>query len=210
MKTKEELICEFVEVGKTLYDRGYATGSAGNMSVLLPDNTVAATPTGSCLGKLDPNNLSIVDMDGNLLSGPKATKEVLFHLALYKNNPDHKAVVHLHCSYCTAYSCISGLNKDSVFKPITPYLVMRMGDVPLISYYKPGSPNLTKDIGALANKHNAFLMANHGMITCGQSLNEALCNVEELEASCKLYFILRGTNEPIKYLTADEINELRK
>lgn len=210
MKTKEEIIAEFVEVGKTLYERGYATGSAGNMSVCLPDGTVAATPTGSCLGKLDPENLSIVDMEGNLLSGPKATKEVLFHLAIYRNNPEQKAVVHLHCCYCTAYACLKDLDKDSVLNPITPYVVMRMGDVPLIPYYKPGSIHLAEDIGAVAAGHNAFLMANHGMITCGKTMNEALCNAEELEASCKLFFVLRGCEDRIRYLTEAEINELRK
>ena len=68
MTPQEQLLLEFAETGKSLYERGYATGAAGNMSVLLPDGTVAVTPTGSCLGKLDPNNLSIVDMEGNLLN----------------------------------------------------------------------------------------------------------------------------------------------
>lgn len=208
--TREEITAEFVETGRTLYDRGYATGSAGNMSVVLPDGTVAATPTGSCLGRLEQDKLSIVDMEGNLLSGPRATKEVLFHLAIYRNNPELKAVVHLHCCYCTAYACLKGLNKDSVLQPITPYVVMRMGDVPLIPYYKPGSIHLAEEIGAVAAGHNAFLMANHGMITCGRTLNEALCNAEELEASCKLYFLLKGEEERIRYLSEAEIQELRK
>ena len=210
MTPQEQLLLEFAETGKSLYERGYATGAAGNMSVLLPDGTVAVTPTGSCLGKLDPNNLSIVDMEGNLLKGPKATKEVLFHLAIYKNNPDHKAIVHLHCSFATAYSCLKDLNPKSVFNPITPYLVMRMGDVPLIPYHKPGSLGLTNDIAVVAAHHNAFLMANHGMITCGKNLNEAMNNAEEFEASCKLYFLLQGCPERIKYLSESEINELRK
>ncbi len=208
--SREEIIAEFVATGKTLYDRGYATGSAGNMSAVLPDGTVVATPTGSCLGRLDPNNLSIVDREGNLLSGPKATKEVLFHLAIYRKNPEQQAVVHLHCSYCTAYACLKDLNPQSVLQPITPYVVMRMGDVPLIPYYKPGSIHLAEDIEAVAAGHNAFLMANHGMITCGRTLNEAMCNAEELEASCKLYFLLRGEQERIRYLSEAEIQELRK
>lgn len=207
---KEEIINEFVEVGRILYERGYATGSAGNMSAVLPDGTVVCTPTGSCLGRLDPKNLSIVDMEGNLLSGPKATKEVLFHLAIYRNNPDQKAVVHLHCCYCTAYACLKDLDPVSVLRPVTPYVVMRMGDVPLIPYYKPGSIHLAEDIGAVAAGHNAFLMANHGMITCGRTLNEAMCNAEELEASCKLYFLLKGEESRIRYLNDEQIQELRK
>ena len=104
---KASIISDFISAGKTLYDRGYASGAAGNMSTLLPDGTIVATPTGSCLGQLLESELSIVDFDGNLLSGNKASKEVLFHLAIYKNNPEVSSVVHLHCCYCTAYSCLT-------------------------------------------------------------------------------------------------------
>ena len=103
MKYEREIV-EFVEVGRTLYDSAYATGSAGNMSVLLPDGNILATPTGSCMGRLDPETLSVLTRDGTLVAGAKATKEVLFHMALYDNNPDIRAVVHLHCCYCTALS----------------------------------------------------------------------------------------------------------
>ena len=192
MSEKEELIAQFIAAGKTLYERGYASGAAGNMSQLLPDGTVVATPTGSCLGQLVPEELSIVDMDGNLLSGKKATKEVKFHLAIYQNNPEVKSVVHLHCCYCT----------------VTPYVVMRMGTVPLIPYYKPGSIHLAEDIAKVAAGHKAFLMANHGMITCGKNLTEAVNNAEELEAACQTFFLLQGVKDRIHYLSADEIAEL--
>ncbi len=209
MSTKEELIAQFICAGKTLYDRGYASGAAGNMSQVLPDGTVLATPTGSCLGSLVADELSIVDMEGNLLSGRKATKEVKFHLAIYKNNPEVQSVVHLHCCYCTAYACLKDLNPDSVLKPVTPYVVMRMGDVPLIPYYKPGSIHLAEDIAKVAAGHKAFLMANHGMITCGKNMTEAVNNAEELEAACQTFFLLRGMEDRIRYLTDAEIEELR-
>ena len=125
MSEKEELIAQFIAAGKTLYERGYASGAAGNMSQLLPDGTVVATPTGSCLGQLVAEELSIVDMEGNLLSGKKATKEVKFHLAIYQNNPEVKSVVHLHCCYCTAYACLKDLDPHNAIRPVTPYVVMR-------------------------------------------------------------------------------------
>lgn len=208
MSTKAELIAQFIAAGQTLYERGYASGAAGNMSQLLPDGTVVATPTGSCLGKLKADELSLVDQQGNLLSGPKATKEVLFHLAIYRNNSEVKSVVHLHCCYCTAYACLKDLDPNNAIRPITPYVVMRMGQVPLIPYYKPGSIHLAEDIGQVAAGHKAFLMANHGMITCGKDMTEAVNNAEELEAACQTYFLLQGQSERIRYLTADEIAEL--
>ena len=208
MSEKEELIAQFIAAGKTLYERGYASGAAGNMSQLLPDGTVVATPTGSCLGQLVPEELSIVDMDGNLLSGKKATKEVKFHLAIYQNNPEVKSVVHLHCCYCTASACLTDLDPHNATRPVTPYVVMRMGTVPLIPYYKPGSIHLAEDIAKVAAGHKAFLMANHGMITCGKNLTEAVNNAEELEAACQTFFLLQGVKDRIHYLSADEIAEL--
>lgn len=210
LMTEQETIKEFVEVGKTLYDRGYATGAAGNMSVRLEGDRVLATPSGSCLGKLDASTLAVVTMDGVQLSGKKATKEIRFHLAIYRNNPEIRAIVHLHSTYCTALGCLDNLDKSSVVKPITPYVVMRMGDIPLVPYYKPGSEMLAKELAALAPGHKAFLLANHGPITCGKTLVEALNNAEEFEAAAKIFFTLQGHRDHIRYLTSEEVDELRK
>lgn len=200
---------QFIAVGASLYQRGYATGAAGNMSVVLPDNTVLATPTGSCLGTLEADRLSVLSQDGTLLSGDKPTKEAKFHLAIYQGNPQLKAIVHLHSCYCTALACLKNLNPVSVFKPFTPYVVMRMGDIPLVPYYKPGSPRLAEDLLKLAPGHKAFLLANHGAIACGKNLTEAVNNAEELEATAKLFFVLQSRREDIRYLTEDEVAELR-
>lgn len=205
----EHIKAEFVAAAASLFARGYATGAAGNMSQVLPDGTVLATPTGSSMGKLDPERLSIVTMDGELISGDKATKEVAFHLAIYKANPSLKAVVHLHSCYCTALSCLKDLDKNNVIKPFTPYVVMRMGDVPLIPYYKPGSSEIARDLSEIAGNHKAFLLANHGPITCGATLTEAVNNAEELEATAKLYFVLGQDRERIAYLSEEQVSALK-
>jgi len=92
-KAEQSLREEMTRIASSFFQRGYATGSAGNLSLLLPDGNLLATPTGSCLGNLDPQRLSKVTADGEWLSGDKPSKEVLFHLALYRNNPRCKAVV---------------------------------------------------------------------------------------------------------------------
>lgn len=200
---------EFVAAAASLFTRGYATGAAGNMSQVLPDGTVLATPTGSSMGKLDKERLSIVTMDGELICGDKPTKEVAFHLAIYKANPSLKAVVHLHSCYCTALSCLNDLDKENVIKPFTPYVVMRMGDVPLVPYYKPGSAEIAQDLSILAPNHKAFLLANHGPITCGANLTEAVNNAEELEATAKLYFVLNQDRNRIAYLSQEQVAALK-
>lgn len=206
----QQIIDEFIATGKTLYDRGYATGSAGNMSAVLGDGTVVATPSGCCLGRLDPQTLARVRLNGEQFAGLKATKEIKFHLAIINNNPEVKAVIHLHSCYCTALACLDNLDKNSVIRPFTPYVVMRMGDIPLVPYYKPGSDKIAEVLTALAPGHKAFLLANHGPITCGKNLTEALNNAEEFEATARLFFTLQGYREHIRYLTAAEIKELRK
>lgn len=206
--TEQQARQQLIDIASSLFQRGYATGSAGNISLLLDDNTILATPTGSCLGRLQPNDLSKLTLSGEFISGKKPSKEVKFHLGLYNNNSKCKAVVHLHSLYLTALSCLQDLNHQNAIKPFTPYVVMRMGNVPVIPYYKPGDIRIATDLASLALNHQAFLLANHGAVTIGENLEEATNNYEELEETAKLIFILK--DQKINYLTEDEINELRK
>jgi len=207
MTNEADLRKQLVELSRSLFDRGYSTGGGGNISLLLPDGHVLTTPTGSCLGRLNISTLSKVDLDGNLISGDKPSKEVAFHLEIYKNNTECRAIVHLHSTYLTALSCIKGLNKENALSPFTPYYVMRIGQLPVIDYFKPGAPQLAQEIGKKA-LYNAILLENHGSVVIGKNLIDAVNNAEELEETAKLFFILQ--NEKIKYLTSKEIDELKK
>ncbi|GKW03710.1 3-oxo-tetronate 4-phosphate decarboxylase [Pectobacterium versatile] len=197
---------EMVKLGASFFQRGYATGSAGNLSLLLDDGTLLATPTGSCLGELDAERLSKVSMSGEWISGDKPSKEVSFHLSIYRNDPECKAIVHLHSTYLTALSCLEGLDTQDAIKPFTPYVVMRVGKVPVVPYYRPGDARLGEDLAKLASRYKAFLLANHGPVVTGKDLRAAADNMEELEETAKLIFILG--DRKIRYLTADEITEL--
>ena len=197
---------EMVKLGASFFQRGYATGSAGNLSLLLEDGNLLATPTGSCLGELDVDTLSKVTMNGEWLSGDKPSKEVSFHRAIYQNDSECKAIVHLHSTYLTALSCLEGLNTEDAIRPFTPYVVMRVGKVPVVPYYRPGDARLGEDLGKLASDYKAFLLANHGPVVTGKNLRAAADNMEELEETAKLIFILG--ERKIRYLTAPEIAEL--
>lgn len=205
--TEQQARKEMVRLGASFFQRGYATGSAGNLSLLLDDGTLLATPTGSCLGELDAQRLSTVTLHGEWIAGDKPSKEIAFHRALYLNNPDCRAVVHLHSHYLTALSCLQNLDSQNCIRPFTPYVVMRVGDVPVVPYYKPGDARLAEDLAQLAPRYRAFLLANHGPVVVGQSLQEAADNTEELEETARLMFTLG--DRAIRYLTADEVAELR-
>ncbi|EIX9516932.1 aldolase [Klebsiella pneumoniae] len=196
-----------VSLGRSFFQRGYATGSAGNLSVLLDDHTILATPTGSCLGELEAERLSKVTLDGEHLSGDRPSKEVSFHRAVYLNNPQCRAIVHLHCLYLTALSCLENLDTESCIRPFTPYVVMRMGNVPVVPYFRPGDAQIGEHLSRLAPNHNAFLLANHGPVVSGKTLREAADNLEELEETARLIFTLG--DRPIRYLTPAEIAALR-
>ncbi|RWR01452.1 aldolase [[Pantoea] beijingensis] len=198
---------QMVTIARSFYQRGYATGSAGNLSVLLEDGAILATPTGSCLGELEADDLSKVTLAGEWISGKKPSKEVSFHLALYNHNPACLAIVHLHCHYLTALSCLNNLNTESAMTPCTPYVVMRVGDIPVVPYFRPGDPQIGEYLSARAKQHRAFLLANHGPVVMGKTLRDATDNLEEMEAAARLFFTLE--NYPVRYLSSDEIATLR-
>ncbi|CFR20860.1 aldolase [Yersinia kristensenii] len=198
---------DMVKLGASFFQRGYATGSAGNLSLKLADGTLLATPTGSCLGELNAERLSKVSLAGDWISGDKPSKEISFHRAIYLNNPACGAIVHLHSLYLTALSCLQGLDEHNAIKPFTPYVVMRVGDVPVVPYYRPGDSRLGEALAKLAPQYRAFLLANHGPVVVGKSLREAADNMEELEETARLVFTL--SDRPIRYLTDNEVAELR-
>ncbi|WP_299141929.1 aldolase [uncultured Vibrio sp.] len=199
---------QLVELAKSMFDRGYATGGAGNISVKLDDNRVLATPTGSSFGRLDPDRLSVVDMDGQHISGDKPSKEVSFHLQIYNNRASAHAIVHLHSTYLTALSCLNGLDKSNAIKAFTPYYVMRVGKLPVVDYFNPGDPQIGVELAALASEHRAYLLANHGPVVTGTDLIDAVDNAEELEETARLALLLKGLD--VSYLSDANVDILSK
>lgn len=204
--TEQQQREQMAALARSLFERGYSVGGAGNLSVRLVDGNYLVTPTGSSLGRLEPERLALIDGEGNPLSGDKPSKEAVFHLAIYRNNPKAQAIVHLHSTYLTALSCLENLAPDNAIRPFTPYYVMRVGKLPVIPYYRPGDPRLADELGERAASAKAFLLASHGVVVTGDSLVDAVDNTEELEETAKLLFTLQ--NQAVRYLTSDEIADL--
>ncbi len=198
---------QIAELGKSLYDRGLAHGSAGNISVKLADGYLL-TPTNSCLGRLDPAKISRLDGNGRLISGDTPSKEAFLHLGMYGERPTSTAVVHLHSLHAVAVSCLDGLNPADVFPPITAYAVMQVGKLALAPYYAPGDMALAEAVRKLAGKHHAILLAHHGPVVAGTSLTAAVYAIEELEQTARLMLLLKG--QPVRLLTAEQIADLNR
>ena len=198
---------QMAELGKSLYDRGLAHGSAGNISVKLTDGYLL-TPTNSSLGRLDPAKISRLDGNGQLVSGDAPSKEAFLHLGMYQERPASTAVEHLHSVHAVAVSCLDGLNPADVFPPITAYAAMQVGQLALVPYYPPGDKALADAVRKLAGKHHAILLANHGPVVAGASLSAAVYAIEELEQTARLMLLLQG--RPTRLLTAEQIADLNR
>ena len=149
-----------------------------------------------------------LDTNGKLLSGDAPTKEVFLHLAMYDQRPNNGAVVHLHSTHSVAVSCLADVNPEDVLPPVTAYYVMRVGSLPLVPYYPPGDPSLAEAVAKLAGKHHAVLLANHGPVVAGTSLDAAVGAIEELEETARLFLLLR--QEKTRWLTAEQVADVRK
>ena len=194
-----------VERGRSLYDRGYAHGSSGNLSMRI-DDAILITPTGSSLGRLDPLRLAKLAADGTSLSGDPPSKEAFLHLAMYSQRPRARAIVHLHCTCAVAISCLVHADTRNVLQPLTAYHVMRVGTLPLVPYFRPGDRALAEAVGKEAVTHRAVLLANHGPVVSGKSLDDAVDAAEELEQTAKLTLLLNGRD--VRPLDAAQVAQL--
>lgn len=204
--TEAQLRQDIVRWAKSIFDRGLTSGSSGNISARIGD-VVIATPTNSCLGFLAADTLSKVSLSAGHVSGDPPTKEMPLHLAFYRNRPQCGAVVHLHSSYATALSCLSSTPADNAIPPITPYVVMRAGSVPLVPYRTPGSVEAGDIAARFAPNHSAILIANHGPVATGKTLDAAVSAIEEIEEAAKLVFLTRGS--AVNLLDEAEVRALR-
>ncbi len=199
-----DAICE---AGLSLFSRGLTFGSTGNISVRLPEGVWLMTPTNASLGKLDPTTLSKFDPGGRLVSGDRPTKEAFLHFCMYGQRADAYAVVHLHSTHSVAVSILADVDPRDALPPLTAYFVMRVGRLPLAPYFPPGDELLARAVEALAGEHHAVLLANHGPVVAGTSLDNARYATEELEETAKLFLMLRG--ERIRPLTQAQVEDLR-
>ncbi len=196
---------QLVALSASLFERGYSVGSAGNISVRI-DGGYLMTPTNSSLGRLRPEQLSVLDADFNHVAGDAPSKEVPMHRAVYQARPDAQAIVHLHPTHLTALSCLWQPG-EPLIEPLTPYFVMRVGrDIPVVPYFRPGSTEAIDEIAEAAGRAPAIVLAHHGSLVAGTSLVAAVNAAEELEETAKIALLLRGQHP--RTLTEEQVTEL--
>ena len=180
---------EICEIGRRIWQREYVAANDGNISVRLNDREILATPTGVSKGFLTPDMLVVIDREGNKLRGNmKPSSELKMHRAFYDARPDVRAVCHAHPVTATGFA-VAGIPLD---RCTLPEVVISLGAVPLAKYGVPGTDELTEDIMQnYVNDYDAFLLANHGIVTIGHSLMSAYYKMETTEHFAKISLVAR-------------------
>lgn len=178
----QELI-ELATYSRLLFERGFAMANGGNLSLRLDKELLITTPTGFSKGELTPQEMVFCNMAGERVAGEREpSSELHSHLALYRGRGDIKAIIHSHPPYC----CSFAVTDEEPFAPITTESNMWLGEVTIVEYIEAGSPHLAQELYKLSQKSNCFLLRNHGIITCGTTLKEALWRGDIMERHCML------------------------
>ncbi|MFN4260519.1 MAG: class II aldolase/adducin family protein, partial [Gemmataceae bacterium] len=197
----KEFICE---IGRRVYNKGFAAANDGNITIRLNEREILCTPTMVSKGFMKPEDICKVDYEGNQLAGTrKRTSEVLLHLAVYKNRPDVNAVVHCHPPHATAFA----VAHEPIPKCILPEVEVFLGEVPMAVYETPGAQKFADTIVPYVKDCNTIILANHGTVSFGSDLEKAYFNTEIVDAYCKILILARQLGR-INYFTPGQTKEL--
>lgn len=185
-----------VEFGRLLHGNGFVAATDGNLSVRLDEDRLLVTPTGMSKGRMKPSDLVVVDNRGNRIAGKRnVSSEIGMHLLIYRLRPDIHGIVHAHPPTATGFAA-SGMDLN---RPLVCEVVVGLGEIPLARYGTPGTHELADALEPLIPGHDAILMANHGVVTCGPTLENAYMKMETVEhfAHIALVAHLLGREQPL-------------
>lgn len=178
-------------MAKHFFDRGMGSGTTGNLS-FAHEGKIYITGGGTCFGNLTPEQFSVVDPADQSYEGIKPSKELPLHLTAYRKRADVGAVIHIHSTYATLWSCLQHPDERDCVPPYTPYLKMKLGTVGFVPYAPPGSPALFEAFAEKMPQSDGWLLAHHGLVVPGKDLMAAFGCAEELEESCRIAWELQG------------------
>lgn len=195
---------EICEIGRRLYQRGFAAANDGNISFRIGTNEVLCSPTMICKGFMTPDDLCTVDMEGKQLSGRrKRTSEILLHLAIMKERPDVKSVVHCHPPHATAFA----IAREPIPQCVLPEVEVFLGDVPITKYETPGGQHFADTVLPFVHKTNLIILANHGTVSYDTTVERAYWWTEILDAYCRMLLLAKQIGR-VNYFTQSETKEL--
>jgi L-fuculose-phosphate aldolase len=206
LREHKETICD---IGRRLWQRAYVDGNGGNISIRVgPEkDLVICTPTLISKGFMKPEDMCLVDLQGNQLAGTKKrTSEILMHLEIMKRQPKALACVHCHPPYATGFA-VAGVEPPTCMIP--EYEIFCA--VATAPYRTPGTPEIGKLVADLVDKHNTILMANHGVVAWSHlGIEDAYWRMEIIEAYCRTVIVASQLGKPLQNFSPDQLQDLLK
>jgi len=204
VKTEREYRDDICKVGQLVFQKGWVAANDGNITIRLDTDRILATPTGVCKGMMQPDDLIIVDMKGNKISGRlKGTSEIAMHTTVYGLRPDIRSVVHAHPPVATGYATAG----RTLNLALLPEVIIGLGCVPLAEYGLPGTDALTAPMLPLIPKYDALMMANHGAVCYGEDVFKAYFKMETMEHFARIQLVAELLGGP-KVLPRVEVDKL--
>jgi len=204
-----ELKEQLCDIGRRLWQREYVDGNGGNIAIRVGEDIALCTPTLVSKGFMKPDDMCLVDLEGNQLcsgNGKKRTSEILMHLQIMKKQPRAVATVHCHPPYSTGFA-VAGVEPPTCMIP--EYEVF--SSVAIAPYRTPGTPEMGKLVADLVDKHNTILMANHGVVSWSHNnVEDAYFKMEILEAYCRTVLVASQLGTPVKTMTPSQLQDLLK
>jgi L-fuculose-phosphate aldolase len=200
----KEQICD---IGRRLWQRAYVDGNGGNIAIRVGEDIALCTPTLVSKGFMKPEDMCLVDFEGNQFCGTKKrTSEILMHLQIMKRQPRAAATVHCHPPYATGFA-VAGMEPPTCMIP--EYEVF--SSVAIAPYRTPGTPEMGQLVAELVDKHNTILMANHGVVAWSHNdVEDAYFKMEILEAYCRTVLVSAQLGKPLNTFTPTQLQDLLK
>jgi len=174
---------QICRIGRWMYTRGYVVANEGNLSVRLEEDRILVTPSGTCKGRLKSDELLVTDLRGEVVYGTGSpSSEILMHLLYYRSRPEVRAICHAHPPTATGFAAA----RRALEEPVLPEVIVGLGKIPLAPYGTPGTWELCAGLEPLVQSHDAILLENHGVVTCGLNLLAAYQRMETVEQFAKV------------------------
>lgn len=195
---------EFVKQARRVGDAGLTICSSGNLSWRLPSGEVLLSGTGSWIPELTADRVAVCDLEsGDVLNGVRPSMESTFHMGVMRRRPDVNVVLHFQSPYATAVACMA--RRPSTFN-FTAEMALHVGEeIPMIPYFRPGSPELAAHVVDAMSEHNSVMLLKHGQVVCGKDFDQAFERAMFFEMGCRIAVMCGDNTDP---LTRAEIDDL--
>ena len=204
MQNLHKIKQDMCDIGRRIYNRQFAAANDGNITVRVSDNEILCTPTLQCKGFLKPEDIALIDMTGKQIAGrKKRSSEALLHLEIYKQREDIRSVVHCHPPHATAFA----IAREPIPQCVLPEVEVFLGDVPITKYETPGGQDFADTIIPFVKKTNVMILANHGTVSYGETVEQAFWWTEILDSYCRMLMLAKQLGN-VSFLSQGKSQEL--